>query len=111
MDSSCPFALPWNHRKNLLIAAAFAAFLAAPGVARCQEKAEKPASVANPNDEFTPKPFGRPLAVESEGKEIRTIFMYEGRSTADQRDSARIVYYHALDLALVPREKPLPGFP
>lgn len=71
----------------------------------------KPLDVAAGSEVFTPVPGGRPLAVEIDGKEVRTLFLYEGRSAADVRDPGRVVYYHGLDLALVPRDKPLPGFP
>jgi hypothetical protein len=70
-----------------------------------------PGSIADPGEDFVPKPIGRPLVIRAEGKEIRTIYMYEGSSKADQKDPARIVYYHGLDLALAPSPQKIPGFP
>lgn len=97
------------------IAGALATLLFTPGEGAAQDKQDranvKPAEVGTGNEELTPKPFGRPLSIDIDGKGIRTLFMFEGRSSADQRDPARVVYYHGLDLALIPRDKPLPGFP
>ncbi|MBX9581866.1 MAG: hypothetical protein K2X87_16300 [Gemmataceae bacterium] len=71
----------------------------------------KPDDVSTGHEVITPVPGGKPLAVEVEGKEVRSLFLYEGRSAADVRDPGRVVYYHGLDLALIPRDKPLPGCP
>jgi peptidoglycan hydrolase CwlO-like protein len=99
------------HHCTWLIVAAITVLIEGAGASIAQEKQDgKPANVATGNEDITPKPFGKPLVIDL-GDDERTIYLYEGRSTADSRDPAHMVYYHGLDLALVPLEKPLPGFP
>jgi hypothetical protein len=106
-----PTSRPWLIQVRKILSVIAVGVLGAQVGFAQESKPPTPGAVANPNDDINPKQFGRPLIIESRGKEIRTIWMYEGRTTVDQRDPARVVYYHGLDLALVPSEKSLPGFP
>jgi hypothetical protein len=70
-----------------------------------------PANVTSPNDDITFKRFGHPLHIDIGDGNERTLYLLEGSSPQDTHDPAHLTFYHDLALALVPRDKRLPGFP
>jgi hypothetical protein len=122
-DSSCAMiggqpmdryeALTGQLGRRLCRAAAWGLVVLAVAAGAAGAEAPREIPGGNPSSEeaeFTPKPFGKPLTIEQDGS-IRTIYLLEGRTGWDQRDPHRVVYYHALELSLVPRRDPIPGFP
>lgn len=95
----CSYRLKWQIALCTVVAVQLM------GTAMAQDRPTgRPTDVASPADDIDIKPIGNPLPIEFGGKEIRTIYIFEGRQATKSSDPARVVCYHGLDLALVPRE-------